>query len=158
MLRWRAATTLGRLVYADLLAGMYAVEELVDVIEARGDKVEIHEVSRADIEEAAHRTSFVRDLRSLPETTDDTPAEMSQAMRTPAPAAKPEPVPMRSTASRMRERAKRRDPEPSIDSLFPSQVPEDADTDAGGELAVCGRCSVPVAQGVKLCAACQADG
>lgn len=126
MLRWRSATALGRLAYADLLAGLYSTEEMTDVVEVGGGEVRTVEVPKDVIMNAARRDgAVINDLRALPDNTVGAPPDMEAAFRNAGDVTLtnggPVPEPVRrpsTTASRVSDKA-RRTTEPTVEELFP---------------------------------------
>lgn len=103
MLRWRALTTLGRLVYPDVIGGFYEHSEVMDIVEMKGGNAEIVPLTKSTVDNAKDGTPQAIDL-TLPETTDTTPPEMREAFRPPA-ERQPEPVRRGGTSSRVAEKA-----------------------------------------------------
>lgn len=147
MLRWRALTTLGRLVYPDLLAGLYSLEEAYDIAEVEGRQVvNMVQIPRGEEVAAAKAggagLATLEPLRLVQDTVEvqpDMAAAFHEVAGTPPPPMDSlfsrQPEPARSTAtSRVRDRAQAVREEPR-----------------------CPKCRVPVAKIGMLCEACDRD-
>ena len=133
MLRWRALSAIARMVFADLIGGLYTTEEMVDVIEMRGGQVVVEPVTKAEIDNAKDVTMV--DRPALAADTVGAPPEMIAAMTTPVTPAQLEPV--RLVTDRARLKA------------------EQVRTAAAKTIKVCVDCGGPFEGPGDKCAACK---